>query len=136
MILRIFLLALILTFMPINSAAGPSYQIDNSITLSPAYSYILAEESDEWPEVLTQLPYFRDYELIEAIKVNVDAPCEWLKVNLIYSLTAEQEPFVLIINNDNEISKQEIVFDDDNQAYINLINYDIGEYWFCFYVQI
>ena len=137
MIHRILILALIFTLVPISSAAAaPSRTTEDTIVLQPDYQFEIAEENEEWPEILELIDKTsEEYELIEAIKVNIDIPCEWLYVKLVYPLTTEQEPFVLIINNNKEIIKQEIGFDEDGRACIDLINYDVGEYWICFYVK-
>lgn len=136
-ILRILLLALIFTFIPVGSAAAVSSRTtENAIILSPDYQFEIAEENEEWPEILELInETSEEYELIEAIKVNIDVPCEWLYVKLVYPLTTEQEPFVLIVNDNKEITKQEIGFDEDGRACIDLINYDTGEYWICFYIR-
>lgn len=137
MIRRILILALIFTLVPISSAtAAPSKTTENAIVLSPDYQFEIAEENEEWPKILELIDETsKEYELIEAIKVNINEPCEWLYVKLVYPLITEQEPFVLIINNNLEIAKQEIGFDEDGRACIDLINYDAGEYWICFYVK-
>lgn len=137
MIRRILILALIFTLVPISSAAAaPSKTVEDAIILSPNYQFEIAEENEEWPKILELIDETsEEYELIEAIKVNINEPCEWLYVKLVYPLTTEQEPFVLIINNNYEIAKQEIGFDEDGRACIDLINYDVGEYWICFYVK-
>lgn len=137
MILRILILALIFTFIPIDSAAIPSHQVDNLIILSPAYSYTLADKEEEWPEILelvNDTPV--DYVMLDAIKINLNTPCEWLYVKLTRPLMAEDEPFVIIINDDKEVSQQEIGFDEDGRACIDLINYDTGYYWICFYIKL
>ena len=137
MIRRILILALIFTLVPISSAAAaPSKTTENAIVLQPDYQFEIAEENEEWPEILELIDKTsEEYELIEAIKVNIDVPCEWLYVKLVYPLTTEQEPFVLIINNNKEITEQEIGFDEDGRACIDLINYEVGEYWICFYIK-
>ena len=135
-ILRILLLALIFTLIPIDSAATPSRTTKNAIVLQPSYQFEIAEKNEEWPKILELIDETsEENELIEAIKVNVDVPCEWLYVKLVYPFTTEQEPFVLIIDDNNEITKQEIGFDEDGRACIDLINYEVGEYWICFYVK-
>ena len=136
-VLRILLLALIFTLIPIDSAAMPSRTTENAIVLSPNYQFEIAEKNEAWPKILELIDETsEEYELIEAIKVNVDVPCEWLYVKLVCPLTTEQEPFVLIIDDDNkEITKQEIGFDEDGRACIDLINYEVGKYWICFYVK-
>ena len=137
MILRILILALIFTFIPIDSAAVPSRQVDNLIILSPAYSYTLADKEEEWPESLelvNDIPV--DYVMLDAIKINLNTPCEWLYVKLTRPLMAEDEPFVIIINDDKEVSQQEIGFDEDGRACTDLINYDTGYYWICFYIKL
>ena len=137
MIRRILILALIFTLVPISSAAAaPSRTTEDTIVLQPDYQFEIAEENEEWPEILELIDKAsEEYELIEAIKVNIDVPCEWLYVKLVYPLTTEQEPFVLIINNNKEITEQEIGFDEDGRACIDLINYEVGEYWICFYIK-
>ena len=137
MIRRILILALIFTLVPISSAAAaPSRTTEDTIVLQPDYQFEIAEENEEWPEILELIDKTsEEYELIEAIKVNIDVPCEWLYVKLVYPLTTEQEPFVLIINNNKEITEQEIGFDEDGRACIDLINYEVGEYWICFYIK-
>ena len=137
MIHRILILALIFTLVPISSAAAaPSRTTEDTIVLQPDYQFEIAEENEEWPEILELIDKTsEEYELIEAIKVNIDVPCEWLYVKLVYPLTTEQEPFVLIINNNKEITEQEIGFDEDGRACIDLINYEVGEYWICFYIK-
>lgn len=137
-ILRILLLALIFTFIPVGSAAAaPSRTTENAIILSPDYQFEIAEENEEWSEILELInETSEEYELIEAIKVNIDVPCEWLYVKLVYPLTTEQEPFVLIVNDNKEITKQEIGFDEDGRACIDLINYEVGKYWICFYIKV
>lgn len=137
MIRRILILALIFTLVPISSAAAvQSKTTENAIILSPDYQFEIAEENEEWPEILELIDKTsEEYELIEAIKVNINEPCEWLYVKLVYPLITEQEPFVLIINDNKEITEQEIGFDEDGRACIDLINYDVGEYWICFYVR-
>ena len=134
---RILILVLIFTLVPISSAAAmPSKTTENAIVLQPDYQFEIAEENEEWPEILELIDKTsEEYELIEAIKVNIDVPCEWLYVKLVYPLTTEQEPFVLIINNNKEITEQEIGFDEDGRACIDLINYEVGEYWICFYIK-
>lgn len=137
MIRRILILALIFTLVPISSAAAmPSRTTEDTIVLQPDYQFEMAEENEEWPEILELIDKTsEEYELIEAIKVNIDVPCEWLYVKLVYPLTTEQEPFVLIINDNKEITEQEIGFDEDGRVCIDLINYNVGEYWICFYVK-
>lgn len=135
-ILRILLLALIFTLIPIDSAATPSRTTENAIILQPNYQFEIAEKNKEWPTILELIDEIsEEYELIEAIKVNIDVPCEWLYVKLVYPLITEQEPFVLIVNDNKEITKQEIGFDENGRACIDLINYEVGKYWICFYVK-
>ena len=135
MMMRILILALILSLIPIDSAAMPSRQVDNLISLSPTYTYTLADKEEEWPEILKLIEDdSTDYTMLEAIRINLDTPCEWLYVKLTRPLMVEDEPFVIIVDECREITKQEIGFDEDGRACIDLINYEIGKYWICFYV--
>ena len=138
---RFIFITLLLVFLPISSAAAapPSRQLGESlIELEPAYEYELAENSEDWLLIVERIAAIDEelegYSLIEAFKLYLTEPCETLLVKLLVPLTTEQEPIVLIINDEN-IDIQEIGFDEEGRARIDLTEYEVGEYWLCFCVK-
>ena len=94
----------------------------------------MAEECDEWPQLITRLEQYDGYVMLDALKINYDKICNNLFVKLSKLLTTEDEPFVLIINTES-IVQQEIGFDEEGRACVDLSEYELGEYWLCFYIK-
>lgn len=131
------LCALMLVPMYVFAAGSPT--IKKEISCDPAIEFELADQTEEWPEILKRLDEVEDeetegYILLEALKITLDKKYEKIKWTFPIQIMTEHEPFVLIIDSE-AIVKQEIPTTEKGNVITDFTDYEPGVYYICFYIK-
>ena len=135
---KFLIILCVLVMIPLYSFAANSPTIEATISCKPIIEFKLADQLDEWPEILKRLEQVTDetegFILFEAVKVFLDKKYETIEWMLPIKVTTEHEPFVLIIDSE-AIVKQEISITENGNVIVDCTEYESGTYYICFYIK-
>lgn len=135
----IAIFCVLILFTNIAYAASSPTLVRKSISSAPALMFVRVDTIQaEWNRIEPQLKLlieeFPDHTLLEAIKVCIDKKYKWVEWTLPIELTAEHEPFIAIIN-ENEVTLQEVPVFSDGTIVSDFSELELGIYYICFYIK-
>ena len=135
---KFFILLCVLILIPTFVFAAGSPTIKKTISCKPEIEFEMADQTEEWPEVLKRLEEVEDetegYVLFEALKITLDQKYDKIEWTLPIPLTTENEPFIFIIDSE-AIVKQEIPTTENGNVITDFTDYEPGVYYICFYIK-
>ena len=129
----------ILMLIPIYSfAAVESVTFARKITSKPEIAFEFAEETEEWPELLERIAAIEgmeDYTLLDAFKITLDEPQNFVIWNLLTEIKMEHQPVVLLLK-DDEVIKLKVYLTNTGSIVVNFADYELGTYYILFYIKL
>lgn len=129
----------ILILIPVCAFANtPSPVVKKMIHCEPALPFELVDSIESWSDLFEWLYSVKEltkgYNLLDVVYVSLDQEYNLVQWYLTLPISKDQEPFVLIIDN-GYFTCQKLEIADEGSVIMNFTNYDIGDYYLCFFIK-
>lgn len=135
---KFFIILCIIMMLPLYAfAASPSPTIKSTVRCEPKLTFMLADQTTRWENVLERLDKIEldeNYYMLEAVLMFYDKPYKELTWYLPIKVTSEHEPFIRIIT-DDAIEEQEVSVTENGAIVMDMTEYKPGVYYVCFYIK-
>ena len=132
---KFFIILCILALVPIYAFATSSPTIEKTINCNPAIDFRLGEETRQWPIIVEYLKEFEDDTMIDAVYIFVKRLYKKVEWQLSVPITEKQNPYVIIINNNRKIIRQDLEVNEKGNIIMNMNDFGIGFFNLCFYIK-